>query len=166
MTRPRPPRWVFWFARMAETPSYIGLRPASAGASRAARAASRKRDTRCELVLRKALWRLGLRYRVDVRSLPGRPDIVFRGARVLVFCDGDFWHGRDLDARVARLARGHNAPYWVAKIRANVERDARHNAALAADGWRVLRFWESEVLSDPVEVASRVASVVRARRSP
>jgi DNA mismatch endonuclease (patch repair protein) len=105
-------------------PRFEGYMPSSAKASAAARAASRRRDTQCELALRRALWALGLRYRVDVRQLPGKPDIVFRRLRIAIFCDGDFWHGRDLGARIRRLSRGHNAPYWVAKIRRNVERDA------------------------------------------
>lgn len=149
---------------MRRAPSYTGLTPASARASDAARGASRKRDTRAELQLRRALWKLGLRYRVDVRALPGRPDVVFVRERVAIFCDGDFWHGRNLDARLRRLSRGHNAPYWVAKIEANVARDERNNAILAADGWEVVRVWESDVLRDPVAIAREVAARVLARR--
>jgi DNA mismatch endonuclease Vsr len=115
--------WLLLMAKhrsRSPVPRFEVLRPASARASAAARGASRKRDTRCEILLRRALWALGLRYRVDVGDLPGRPDIVFRRARVAVFCDGDYWHGRDLEARLKKLARGHNPAYWVAKIRANV----------------------------------------------
>lgn len=115
-------------------------------------------------MLRRALWKLGLRYRVDVAHLPGRPDVAFLGARVAVFCDGDFWHGRDLAARVARLERGHNAPYWVAKIAANVARDERHTASLRSDDWLVLRFWETDVLRHAEVCAQRVLEAVRTRR--
>ena len=66
---------------------------------------------RCEIQLRCALWLSGLRYRVDVATLPWRPDIVFPRERIAVFCDGDFWHGRELEARLKKLATGHNAPY-------------------------------------------------------
>lgn len=150
---------------MTRAPRYDGLSPASTGASAAARAASRKRGTGCEVALRAELWRRGLRYRIDVATLPGRPDVVFVGARVAVFCDGDFWHGRDLDARIAKLARGHNAPYWVAKIRANVARDVRHGRALASAGWTVLRYWESDILRDPIAIANEVeGAVTRVRR--
>src|SRR5262245_27046521 len=106
--------------------SYRGLRPASSLTSAVASAASRKRDTKVELLLRRALWRRGLRYRVDVATLPGRPDIVFVGRRLVVFCDGDFWHGRDLRRRLRRLASGHNPRYWVEKIRGNVRRDRKN----------------------------------------
>src|SRR5713101_665305 len=114
------------------TPSFERLRPASERASAAARGASTKTNTRCELVLRFELWRRGLRYRVHHPGLPGRPDIVFTKHRVAIFCDGDFWHGRDLDNRLAKLARGHNATYWLAKVQRNVERDLRQTGALEA----------------------------------
>src|ERR1700689_3766304 len=107
--------------------SYKGLLPASEHATAAARGSSCKSKTRCELLLRRTLKSRGLRYRVDVADLPGRPDIVFVNARVAVFCDGDFWHGRDLAARQAKLARGHNPAYWLAKIRGNVERDPSYD---------------------------------------
>jgi DNA mismatch endonuclease (patch repair protein) len=118
----------------------------------------------CERALRSALWKLGLRYRVDVAALPGRPDIVFASARVAVFCDGDFWHGRDLEKRLAKLARGHNAPYWSAKIRTNVARDRRRDDVLERDGWLVLRFWESDIVRDAPGFAARVAAAVAERR--
>src|SRR5271166_5592080 len=107
--------------RERTTPSFKGLHPASVKASAAARGASAKTNTRCELVLRRELWRRGLRYRLHPPGLPGRPDIVFTKQRVVVFCDGDFWHGRDLEKRLADLAAGHNATYWLAKVQRNVE---------------------------------------------
>jgi DNA mismatch endonuclease, patch repair protein len=143
---------------------FVGLQAASERASRSASAASRKRDTKCERALRQALWRLGLRYRVDVPGLPGRPDIVFLRARVVIFCDGDFWHGRNLEERLRRLGSGHNAPYWVAKIRSNVARDRRHNEALARDGWLVLRFWESDIVRAATALAAEIAELVTLRR--
>jgi DNA mismatch endonuclease (patch repair protein) len=99
---------------------------------------------------------MGLRYRVDVATLPGRPDIVFPRQRLALFCDGDFWHGRDLDKRLRRLGAGHNAPYWTAKIRTNVARDRQVDSMLAALGWRVLRLWESDIKKDLGSVAARV----------
>ena len=140
-----------------------GLSAASPRASQAARAASRKQDTRCEHALRGALRRLGLRYRVNFGKLPGRPDVVFSGARVAIFCDGDFWHGRNLKERLKKLRRGHNAAYWVAKIRSNVERDRRHDEALRGDGWLVMRFWETDIARDVNGVATKVATAVAER---
>ena len=126
-----------------QTPSYQGLRPISERASAAARGASRKAKNRCEMALRRALWSAGCRFRTDVRDLPGRPDIVFSKARLVIFCDGDFWHGKDWGERATRLGRGHNSEYWLAKIQRNIERDRQRNERLRNDGWTVLRFWES-----------------------
>lgn len=137
-------------------PSYKGLRPASAQASAAARGSSKKTDTRCEVELRRALWAAGCRYRKNVPGMPGRPDIVFPKAKVAVFCDGDFWHGHDWEARKEKLARGANAPYWVAKIQRNIERDRENTAHLESLGWTVLRFWESEIRADVAALAERV----------
>jgi DNA mismatch endonuclease (patch repair protein) len=112
------------------------------------------------LVLRRELWQRGLRYRLHYPGLPGRPDIVFTKQRVVVFCDGDFWHGRDLNRRLARLAGGHNAKYWLAKIQRNVDRDLRQTEGLKALGWTVLRFWETDVLRGTSYVADQIIAVL------
>jgi DNA mismatch endonuclease, patch repair protein len=148
---------------VAPVPRYADFRSASARASAAARGSSIKRDTRAERRLRRALWLRGLRYRIDAGDLPGRPDVVFRRARVAVFCDGDFWHGRDLDSRLRRLKQGHNPDYWVAKIRRNVERDREHRAALIRLGWIVLRYWETDIHADVDRIAEEIASTIIAR---
>ena len=106
------------------------------------------KDTRPELALRHALWRLGLRYRVSVKELPGKPDIVFTKAKIAVFCDGDFWHGhnwalRGIPSLEEELA-GYS-DYWQKKICRNIERDKENNTKLENEGWIVLRFWESEI---------------------
>ena len=106
---------------------------------------NRGRDTGPEIELRKALWRRGHRYRVHRGDLPGRPDIVFPRERLAVFCDGDFWHGKDWENRRLKLREGSNGEYWVAKIEANRERDAAQLRELRAGGWKVVRLWESEV---------------------
>lgn len=142
-------------------PSYRGFTPASRTASRIASASSGKRDTKPELLLRRGVRRAGLRCMIDVASLPGRPDMVFPAARLAVFCDGDFWHGRNLQRRVLRLAAGHNAPYWVAKIKSNVDRDRRANRALRESGWNVLRFWEHDVVANPEKAVNAVLKAIR-----
>lgn len=141
-------------------PSFSGLQPASPRSSRAAKGASAKGNTRCELALRRELWRRGYRYRLHVPGLPGRPDIVFARHGLVVFCDGDFWHGRNLDARLEKLAKGHNASYWVAKVRRNVARDRETSSALKVEGWFVLRLWETDVLRAPGESANRIAELL------
>jgi DNA mismatch endonuclease (patch repair protein) len=91
--------------------------------------------------------------------------VVFIKQRVAVFCDGDFWHGRDLESRLAKLARGHNAAYWIAKIQRNVERDRKTTSALDAAGWIVLRFWETEVLRETRAVVDRIMQALHEGRT-
>jgi DNA mismatch endonuclease, patch repair protein len=81
----------------------------------------------------------GFRYRKNRTGLPGAPDIVFPGARLIVFVDGDFWHGKNWKTRKAKLAQGHNANYWIRKIERNVARDREQSRELRASGWLVLR---------------------------
>jgi DNA mismatch endonuclease (patch repair protein) len=101
------------------------------------------RDTTPELVVRKALTRLGARYRLHRADLPGKPDIVLPGRRLALFVHGCFWHGHDC-ARGARTPK-QNRDYWVAKVARNRARDARTREALAAAGWRVETLWECEL---------------------
>jgi len=150
---------------MLRTPRYNGLQPSSLRASIAARGSSRKTGSEPERLLRAALWRTGLRYRKNRRDLPGVPDLVFGGARLVVFVDGDFWHGKHWRRRKARLARGHNSDYWIAKITRNISRDRARNFKLRASGWTVLRFWESDILSDVRKVVQRVRSAVMQNES-
>jgi DNA mismatch endonuclease (patch repair protein) len=141
-------------------PSYKNLRPASARASRAAKGSSKKTDTKPELMLRRILFRSGYRYRKDVASLPGRPDIVFPNAKIAVFCDGDFWHGRHWTTRKAKLACGTNPHYWISKIERNMDRDQENQEKLEARGWRVLRFWEGEIREETAVVVSEIISAL------
>lgn len=99
------------------------------------------KDTKIELMLRRALWKAGIRgYRVNAK-LPGKPDIVFKKYKVAIFCDGDFWHGKDFDELKVRLT-----PQWLEKIQKNIERDRRNDELLEKDGWVVLHFWETEII--------------------
>ena len=143
-------------------PSYQGLQPASEAASRVKRR-NRKKDTAHEVLLRRALWRMGLRYRKHVARLPGNPDLVFFRARLVVFCDGDFWHGRNWEQLRLQLEQRHNAAYWLAKIGSNRARDRRNTASLEGQGWTVLRCWETDVKKDPDATARTIAGAVRTR---
>lgn len=108
----------------------------------------RSKNTRPELRLRKALWHSGLRYRVNYKALPGKPDIVFTKYQVAVFCDGDFWHGHNWAIRgmnsLEEELDGYSE-YWRNKILRNIERDEENNRALRSLGWTVIRIWESDI---------------------
>ena len=103
----------------------------------------RSTDTRPELMLRRALWALGYRYRKDVKSLPGKPDIAVRKYKVAVFVDGEFWHGYNWAEKKLRIKR--NREYWIPKIERNMQRDRQNTQALQEQGWTVFRFWEHKL---------------------
>ena len=107
----------------------------------------RLKDTKAEIMLRKALWHKGLRYRKNVKNLPGTPDIVFTKKRIAIFVDGDFWHARGHQERPGEQV-ATNKDFWRKKLTENVERDKFVNDALLEQGWLVLRFWESDVKKD------------------
>ena len=110
------------------------------------------RDTTPELKVRRALTKLGARYRLHRKDLPGSPDIVMPGRRLAVFVHGCFWHGHDC-ARGARVPK-QNRDYWVAKVGRNVARDARNAEALVVQGWRVETIWECELKDAAALVAA------------
>lgn len=115
----------------------------------------RSRDTRPELLLRRALWHCGLRYRKNVRALPGKPDIVLARYRIVIFVDGDFWHARGHQANPGEQV-ATNRDFWQKKLRRNVERDRSANRELAEAGWTVLRFWENDIKKSLQECADDV----------
>jgi DNA mismatch endonuclease, patch repair protein len=145
------------------TPSFKELEAASTTTSRWGKVTSRKTGSGCEAVLRQALKNEGVTFSLNDPTVIGTPDIAIPRYRIAIFCDGDFWHGRRLEWRIARLRRGHNKNYWIAKISANVARDRRISRALRKRGWSVLRFWESDILKRPEAIANRVVRKMKNR---
>ncbi|MEA3640227.1 MAG: very short patch repair endonuclease [Lamprobacter sp.] len=118
----------------------------------------RSRDTTPEVLLRKALWKRGLRYRIH-HSLPGRPDIVFPSRRIAIFVDGCFWHRCPKHWQAPK----NNAEFWEQKIGLNEARDAQVNRQLEAKGWKVIRVWEHEIKEAlTTTIDSLVATIQRA----
>ena len=112
------------------------------------------KNTEPELMLRRALWKENLRYRVNYKKLPGKPDIVFTKYHVVVFCDGDYWHGHNWAIRGLNSLEDELAGYsefWRSKILRNIARDTEVNQELKAQGWMVTRLWESDIRSNPNE---------------
>ena len=149
---------------MLKPPTFDGLASTSKVQSKAKKS-NAATSTKVELILRRALWNIGARYRIHYAEIIGRPDIAFLKERVAVFCDGDFWHGRDKTSLINKLAKGSNATYWTAKIAYNIERDLRVTTALNIQGWIVIRLWESDIVEAPIQVAYKIIDVVSARRS-
>jgi len=105
--------------------------------------AIKSKDTKAEVMLRKALWKKGYRYFKNYKKLPGKPDIVFTKTKLVIFVDGEFWHGYNWEENKKRI--GTNKEFWIPKIERNMERDQKVNCLLKGKGWKVLRFWCKEI---------------------
>jgi DNA mismatch endonuclease (patch repair protein) len=123
-------------------------------------AAVRGKDTKPELILRRMLHRAGFRYRLHRRDLPGAPDVVFPGRRLVIFVHGCFWHGH-AGCRYATVPKTRRE-FWVAKVEANRARDARVEDALRRQGWRVLVIWECETRKLD-ELGERLVSLLQSQ---
>lgn len=104
----------------------------------------RSKDTSIELKVRKYLFSLGYRYRVNYKELPGKPDIVFTKKKIAIFIHGCYWHGHNCNSRYAHVSKS-NTDYWNTKIQRNQERDKRNIEQLEKDGWKVIVLWECEI---------------------
>lgn len=111
----------------------------------------KSKDTSIEIGLRKALWAKGYRYRKNYGELPGKPDIALTKYKIAIFCDSEFFHGKDWEVLKARLQTGSNGEYWTNKISRNMERDDETNKKLLFLGWTVIRFWGKDILKKPEE---------------
>ena len=119
------------------------------------------KDTSIEVILRKELWKRGLRYRKNAKNVFGKPDIVFRSKKIAVFCDSEFWHGYDWDKRKHDFKK--NRDFWIPKIEGNIRRDNEVNEYLSKNGWVVLRFWGYEIKKNPASCADKIENVWKER---
>ena len=108
----------------------------------------KSRDTKPEVLLRKALWHEGYRYRKNYKALKGTPDIVLTKYHIVIFVDSEFFHGKDYDELISRLKRGKRPEYWSNKIEQNIKRDIATEAEMRGMGYTVLRFWGEDVIRD------------------
>ncbi len=121
--------------------------------------AIKNKDSEIELILRKELWKRGLRYRKNVKNVFGHPDIAFIGKKVAVFCDSEFWHGYDWEHRKADIKSRRD--FWIPKIERNMQRDIEVTEVLKSDGWIVLRFWGKEIKKDVCKCADIIETAVK-----
>ncbi len=108
----------------------------------------KSKDTKIEVLLRKALWDRGYRYRKNYKELPGKPDIVLTKYRIAIFCDSEFFHGKDWEELKHRLENSNNSEFWIEKIYSNILRDEEINKQLEFLGWTVIRFWGKDIKKD------------------
>lgn len=121
----------------------------------------RSKNTSIEILLGKAMWSLGLRYRKNDKTVFGKPDFVFKGKKVVIFCDSEFWHGKYL--KEGRYIPKTNTEFWIAKITRNIERDKEVNERLLLEEWMIIRFWEEDIRRIPTECALKVKNVLLLR---
>ena len=123
--------------------------------------AVKNKDSKIELLLRNELWNRGLRYQKNRTDIFGKPDIVFKGKKVAVFCDSEFWHGYNWVERKKDF-KSHQE-FWIPKIERNMQRDVEVTAKLEKDGWIVLRFWGNEIKKQTSNCADVVERMVKSR---
>lgn len=120
----------------------------------------KSRDTSIEVKLRKELWKKGYRYRKNYNKIPGKPDIAITKYKIAIFCDSEFFHGKDWEVLKPRLQKGDNAEYWIPKIQRNRERDDEVNKELLFLGWTVIRFWGKDIMKNTDECVKVIDEAV------
>jgi DNA mismatch endonuclease (patch repair protein) len=118
----------------------------------------RSNNTSIEVLLRKALWHEGIRYRKNVKSLPGKPDIAITKYKIAIFCDGEFWHGKNWETRKNTIIS--NREYWLPKIERNIMRDNKNDKELENMGWVVFRFWGNEINKNLVDCVNEIKETI------
>lgn len=119
----------------------------------------KNKDSVIEIALRKELWNRGLRYQKNVTKIFGKPDLVFKGKKVAVFCDSEFWHGYNWEERKKDFKS--NQEFWIPKIERNMQRDIEVTEELQKQGWKVLRFWGNEIKKNVSSCADIIEKTVR-----
>lgn len=117
-------------------------------------------DTSIEVQLRKALWHKGYRYRKNYKALPGSPDIVITKYKIAIFCDSEFFHGKDWEILKLRLEKGKNPDYWIKKIERNRTRDWENDKKLLLLGYTVIHFWGQEIKAHTDECLKAIEEAI------
>ena len=125
--------------------------------------AIRGKETGIEVRLRKALYAKGLRYRKNSKYIFGHPDVSMKGLKIVIFCDSEFWHGKNFAENEAKLTT--NREYWVKKIKRNIERDQEVNARLRGEGYTVLRFWGEEIEKHLGDCVDKIVAAVEQNKT-
>jgi len=123
----------------------------------------KSKNTKPEVYLRKELWKLGFRYRLHSKDLPGNPDIVLKKFKLIIFVDGEFWHGYNWSIKKDKIKT--NRDFWIPKIERNMQRDIENNLNIEALGYNVLRFWEHEIIKDFDTCISRILNYIDTTKS-
>ena len=125
----------------------------------------RSKDTKAEVLLRKALWHKGYRYRKNYNRLPGKPDIAITKYKIAIFCDSEFFHGMNWTIKKEKLNNSVRSEFWISKIERNMERDYENEKSLQFLGWRVIRFWSNDILKNTKECVMAIEELILDQRS-
>ena len=123
--------------------------------------AVKNKDSQIELLLRNELWKRGLRYQKNRNDIFGKPDIVFKGKKIAIFCDSEFWHGYNWEERKKDF-KSHQE-FWIPKIEQNMKRDIEVTHKLESEGWTVLRFWGNEIKKETEKCANIIEKAVQTK---
>lgn len=125
--------------------------------------AIKSKGSKIETMLSKALWRKGYRYRKNLRSVYGKPDIVFTKYKIAIFCDSEFWHGKDWETKKWEIKSRRD--FWFPKIERNITRDENVNKTLSEQGYLVLRFWGEQIRKDLEACVTQVEGAIKERKN-
>ena len=120
----------------------------------------KSKDTDIERILRKALWAKGIRYRKNYKKITGKPDIAITKYKIAVFCDSEFFHGKDWEQQKQRISKGEHGGFWIDKITRNIERDNEVDKELTSKGWRVIRFWGEDIKKRTLECIRAIEETI------
>ena len=120
------------------------------------------KDSLIEILLRKELWKRGYRYRKNVTTIFGKPDIVFLKEKIAIFCDSEFWHGYKWDTKKHEIKT--RKEFWIPKIERTIERDKEVTKYLRKEGWKVIRFWGKEITENTAKCADITEKIIIQRR--
>lgn len=121
------------------------------------------KNTSIEMLLSRALWHRGLRFRKNSSHVYGHPDISVKKYRIAIFCDGDFWHGYDWENRKSGIKS--NTGYWIPKIERNMQKDIETNHVLESMGWTVIRVWEHEIKKNLPDIADMIMRIIAEKKA-
>ena len=117
----------------------------------------KSKDTSIENILRKELWKRGLRYRKNCHDIYGKPDLCFKKKKIAIFCDSEFWHGKYYkEGKIPKT----NREYWIFKMERNIDRDKKVNTRLRQEGWKVYRFWGKDIIKNSKKIADIIEQAI------
>ena len=124
--------------------------------------AIKAKNTKIERLLAKALWSRGYRYRKNNKDIFGNPDFTFRKLKIAIFCDSEFFHGKDWETQKHRIRT--NTEFWQKKIESNIERDKKVNEYLLKNGWKVIRFWGNDIKKNIELCIKKIEDEIESRK--